>query len=153
MSADTTEDTGTDTTTDELDKPLRDEGLRALKAERKNNKILADQLKELKDKWDAAEAEKLSKEEQATKRAEAAEAEVQRFKQERELDVLKADVAKAKGVPADLLAGTDQASLEAFADRIKEHMGPQKPEPNPFLGSESAGGDQDSDAKSILGFG
>jgi len=152
MSADTT-DVKTDTGTDEANEPLRDEGLRALRAERAEGKKLRKQLEDLQSKWDSAEAEKLSKEEQATKRAEAAEAEVQRFRQERELDVLKADVAKAKGVPADLLAGIDQASLEAFADRLVEHMGPQKPEPNPFLGSESAAGDSDSDAKSILGFG
>lgn len=141
------------TSEDKLDEPLRQEGYRALLAEREANKELKAQLKEFQEKFEAAEAEKLSKEEAAIKRAEAAEAKLTELETERELTNIRAEVAKAKGVPADLLLGSDKASIEAFADKLKDFTGPKKPEPNPFLGSDQGKtGDSDTNAKAVLGF-
>ena len=64
-----------------------------------------------------------SESEKAQARAEAAE----RRASELELQVLRADVASEKGVPAKLLAGSTREELEAAADELIAFRGEQKP--------------------------
>lgn len=76
----------------------------------------ANRLKEIE------EANK-SESEKAQARAEAAE----KRAADLELQVLRADVASEKGVPAKLLAGSTREELEAAADELIAFRGEQKP--------------------------
>lgn len=54
------------------------------------------------------------------------------FESKTQLDTWRADVAKTKGVPADVLRGTTKEELEAHADEIKpliKSRGPVLPDP------------------------
>lgn len=95
--------------------PLGAPGLAALQAERDARAVAEKRLKEFEDR-DKTEAQKLAD------RAEAAE------KRAAELEAknLRAEVAAAKGVPANLLSGSTQAELEASADALIAFRG-EKP--------------------------
>jgi len=137
------------------DEVLREAGKRALIAEREENKELKRQLKEAKDAKEAADAEKLSNEQKAVRRAEKAEALVAKYEAKETVSKLRADIAKELEIEdhADLIYGEDEASLRAHAEKIKAAFGPTTPEPNPYLGKElGAGGDADQDARALLGF-
>lgn len=138
------------------DEPLREEGYRALLAEREQVKELKRELKALQDAKAEADQKDLSERDKAIKRAEAAEARLKEFEQRETVEKLKKDVAKKLGMEeyADLLAGTDEESLKAHAEKLKAALGPQKPEPNRFLGPETPeGADADAQALNALGFG
>lgn len=144
------------------DQTLRPEGLRALHAERAENKDLKKQLKDLQDKWDTAEAEKLSKEEAAVKRAEKAERERDELKASRERDDLVGKISEETGIPKRLLTGSDEKELresakeaQAFAEGFR---GPRRPAPDPTQGRNNpsngkSGDDDDAEALAVLGFG
>jgi hypothetical protein len=53
---------------------------------------------------------------------------------ELELRSIRAEVAAAKGVPANLLAGTTQEELEASADELIKFRGEQKPPASSAIG-------------------
>lgn len=137
---------------EQKDEQLRPEGLRALQAERESNKELRAQLKHLQDQMEAAEAEKLSKEEQATKRAEKAEAELQQLRQQAERRELLDKVSKETEIPSDLLVGETEEQLRASADRLKEFRGDDSRRPNLMLGQEQEEPQDDElQARQILG--
>lgn len=58
---------------------------------------------------------------------------------------LVAKVAKEKGVSADLIAGDDEESMSAWADRLKEAMTPPRLAKVSKPGTFDRGGDGDSD--------
>ena len=77
---------------------------------------------ELKQKAEAYDqAEELSKSElqKATERAERAEAQLADMRSRAEAERMKAEIAADKGVPAELLRGSDRGELEAHAEAIK----------------------------------
>ena len=82
----------------------------------KENKGAADKLAEIE------EANKTEAERQADRLAQL-QAENARL----QADALRAQVAAAKGVPADLLAGTTEDELNAAADRLLAFKGEQPP--------------------------
>lgn len=139
------------------DEQLREEGMRALKAERKENATLKARLEELEGKITAAEQEKLSKEERLQAQLNEANERVKSLQREAELGTLRRKLAKEKGVPEHLLVGETEddlaSSAKSLQDYIKEQTGSKTPEPNPFLGNEPGnGGDPDTEARKILGF-
>lgn len=141
----------TDQVDESKDEPLGESGLKALKAERARadaaEKAAAEKdarLKEYEDR-DKTEEQKRA-EEFETLRAELAATKA--AKAESDLNMLRRDVAIAKGIPAalvDRLKGTDKESLEADADALlevvskREADGPRKPRPDPTLGQSNAG--------------
>lgn len=148
--AETKDNKGTDET-------LGDSGLRALEAERQENRELRAQLKELQSKVDTAEQEKLSKEERLQAQLTEAQNKVKALEQAKELDTIRRDVAKTAGIPEHLLHGDSKEALEASAKAYKEHIeeltGSKTPEPNPYLGNDPGNGsDPDTEARKILGF-
>lgn len=140
------------------DEPLGEGGLRALQAEREENRTLRQQMKEIQAKLDAADAEKLSKEELLTKQLNEANNRVRQYEQEKELSRIREKIADDTGVPAKLLAGvgSDEDSIKAFAATLSEHLKeqPRRPDPNPHAGSNNSGdgGDEDANARAVLGF-
>lgn len=146
------------------DEALGEGGLKALQAERAANKASQQQIKDLQDKLDAIEAEKLSKEEAAIKRAEKAEKERDELRQAQETAKLKDEVAKAHSdddvtIPVHLLTGTTKEELDASATALKEFLGaatgPRRPAPDRTQGqnTDNVQTDDDADALSVLGFG
>ncbi|QGJ96794.1 scaffolding protein [Gordonia phage Cleo] len=146
------------------DEALGEGGLKALQAERAANKTAQTTIKELQDKLDAIEAEKLSKEEAAIKRAEKAEKERDELRQAQETEKLKNQVAKDHSdddvtIPVHLLTGTTKEELDASATALKEFLGaatgPRRPAPDPNQGrnNDHVQTDDDADALSVLGFG
>lgn len=101
-----------------VDAPLGAPGLAALQAERDAHATAVKKLKEYEDR-DKTETQKLAE------RAEAAE------KRANELEArsVRAEVAAAKGVPANLLSGSTQAELEASADALIAFRGEQSSNP------------------------
>ncbi|MCA1841081.1 MAG: hypothetical protein LC723_12285 [Actinobacteria bacterium] len=140
----------------DLDEPLRPEGYRALLAEKEDNRRLKEQLAEMKafkEKFEASENEKLTEAQKWQKKFNDADAKLKKYELEKEVSSLKQGIAEAAGVPVELLAGDSKEALEAHAELLKQHFGPKTPEPNPYLGSEQgAQGDEDSNAKTVLGF-
>lgn len=113
------------------DEPLGEAGIAALKAEREARKAAekaaaeaAARVKEFEDR----EKTEAQKQQEALAAAEAELAELRAGK-------LRAEVASAKGVPADLLKGSTQEELEAFADALLEFRG-EKQTPRLHLPSE-----------------
>lgn len=110
--------------------PLGEAGIAALKSEREARKAAekaaADaiaRIKEFEDR-DKSEAEK-QQEALAAARAELAELTVAKTR---------AEVAAAKGVPANLLSGSTQEELEASADALIAFRGEQaRPSAAPFI--------------------
>lgn len=141
--------------TDDVDKEqLGEAGLSALRAERANVKDLKAQLKEVQDALKAREEADMSELQKAQKKATDFEAKLKAYEHKAKLEEIKAKVAETAGVPADLLAGDDEASITAHAERIKAHLGPQTPEPNPFKGQVNDGSpNTDTVALQALGFG
>ncbi|QFG05084.1 scaffolding protein [Gordonia phage Dre3] len=146
------------------DEALGEGGLKALQAERAANKTAQTTIKELQDKLDSIEAEKLSKEEAAIKRAEKAEKERDELRQAQETEKLKNQVAKDHSdddvtIPVHLLTGTTKEELDASATALKEFLGaatgPRRPAPDPNQGrnNDHVQTDDDTDALSVLGFG
>jgi hypothetical protein len=101
-----------------VDAPLGAPGLAALQAERDAHAAAVKRLKEYEDR-DKTETQKLAE------RAEAAE------KRAAELETrsVRAEVAAAKGVPANLLSGSTQAELEASADALIAFRGEKSSTP------------------------
>lgn len=124
--------------------PLGESGLAALQSERAARKVAekaaADALakiKEFEDR-DKSEAEKQA-EALAAARAELAELTVAKTR---------AEVAAAKGIPANLLSGSTQEELEASADALIAFRGAQaKPSAAPFIeNTNKTTGEPDFDA-------
>lgn len=146
------------------DQSLGEGGLKALQAERAAKKAAEATAKDLQDKLDALEAEKLSKEEAAIKRAEKAERERDELRTAQEVAKLKDEVAKDHSdddvtIPVHLLTGTTKEELDASATALKEFLGaatgPRRPGPDPNQGrnNDHVKTDEDADALSVLGFG
>ena len=74
-------------------------------------------------KFDEAEAASKSELEKAVERAEKAEQALADIKAAAEVAALRAEVAKEKGVDAELLRGTTREELEEHADAIKAFAG------------------------------
>lgn len=145
------------TPVEKKDEVLGEGGLRALQAERDANKELRARLQQLEKDAEARENEKLSKEEQLAKRAEAAEARATELESAEALRKLRDEVAEETGIPAKLLSGSDKESLTASAAGLKEFLeessGPRQPAPNPYAGHDSGeGSDQETEARAVLGF-
>lgn len=148
--------TGAQADTAPVNEALGEAGLSALRAERAANKELKAELKKLADQVQAAEDKDLSELAKFQKKAAEWQAKAEGYEKAKAVDALKAEIAAKAGVPADLLAGDDEASISAFAAKLAAHLGPQKPQPNPFLqqsGNAGTAGDTEADALSALGFG
>ena len=78
-----------------------------------------DELKAKAAKFDEAEAAQMSDLEKAKKEVEELKAAAKRDEADRVRD-LKAKVSKATGVPADLISGSDEESMTAFAKSVAE---------------------------------
>lgn len=78
-----------------------------------------DELRDKAEAYDKAAEESKSELQKAVERAEKAEKAMAAMKAEREREALVAEVAKAKGVDAQLLHGDTREELEAHADAIK----------------------------------
>lgn len=122
----------------EADKPLGENGEKALRAEREQRKALEKQLADAQQVIKDAEAASLSDLERAQR--EAAEAKTLLAQAQRE--VLVSKVALEKAVPADLvqfLTGADEAAIGAQADLLVERLGgtPATPKPDPSQGGQS----------------
>lgn len=126
------------------DEPLGAPGLKALQAEREAraaaDKAVADlaaKVKAFEDR-DKSEAEKAAERLSASEKAAAdAQIELARYK-----------VAAEKGVDADLLTGTDEASMRAAADKLLAWRGdpkPAVPKPDPAQGARPGVSDIDAE--------
>lgn len=78
-----------------------------------------DDLKAKAAKFDEVEAKNLSELEKANRRASEAEAKAAKYEQAEQRRTWVSEVAKSKGVPADLLRGSTKQDLEAHADQLK----------------------------------
>ena len=85
-----------------------------------------DELKAKAAKYDEAEEASKSELQKAVERAEKAEGMLKALEDERKLAELRAEVAKAHGVDAELLRGTTKDELEAHAEAIKAYVGNSK---------------------------
>lgn len=102
---------------------------------------------ELKQKAEAYDqAEELSK---ATERAERAEAQLADMRSRAEAERMKAEIAAEKGVPAELLRGSDRGELEAHADAIKAALAGVQRFPNVSDGGD--GGTPSATKEEIMG--
>lgn len=126
------------------DEPLGAPGLKALQDERaaraaaeKAQAELAAKVKEFEDR-DKTEAEKAAERLAASEKAAAdAQTELLRYK-----------VAAEKGVDADLLTGTDEASMRVAADKLLAWRGdpkPAVPKPDPAQGARPGVSDIDAE--------
>lgn len=100
------------------------------------------------EKLDKLEADKLSEIEKANKRAQEAEERAKRL----ELNQLRADVAKAKELPAYLasrLQGSTKEELEEDADSLAKELKLGKPTPDLKQGNKGAAPKDDS-GKSVM---
>lgn len=140
---------------DESPEVLGEAGLSALRAERAANKDYKAKLKAAEDALAARDAADMSELQKAQKKATDWEAKAKGYERAQAISEIKARISAEAGVPADLLAGDDEASITAFAERLKAHLGPQKPDPNPFLGKPGGQSPVDTDAAALqaLGFG
>jgi hypothetical protein len=140
MSENTTEPTEPATVEqgDPDDKPLGENGEKALKAERKAREAAERSAAELQKQLDAVNAEKLSDLERAQKAAKDA----QEAAAKATAEALRLRVAAKHGISdedADLfLTGTDAESLERQAARLVERT-PSGPKPDPSQGAKGAG--------------
>lgn len=140
------------------DEKLGEGGMRALQAERDANKQLRAEMQKLRDEIQAAQDEKLTKEEQLTKRLTEAEAKAKSLEDANTRRALRDKIAEEVGVPAELVSGDDEEGMRANATRLKawneDATGPRVPKKDPGQGAGSgeAGTDEDADALEILGF-
>lgn len=107
---------------------------------------------ELKQKAEAYDqAEELSKSElqKATERAERAEAQLADMRSRAEAERMKAEIAADRGIPAELLRGSDRAELEAHADAIKAALAGVQRFPNVSDGGD--GGTPSASKEEIMG--
>lgn len=95
----------------------------------------ADELKQWK--TEARKHEKRAKENLT--RAEKAEAEVARLTAASETNSIRSDVAKDKGVPAELLRGETKEELEEFADALLTFTSSSKPRTGPIVPEAGTG--------------
>lgn len=139
------------------DEQLGEAGMRALRAEREENRQLREDLRKLKDEIQAQKDAELSDLDKWKKKAEAADAKVKAFEKQQETDAIRQKVAERaefKDVPADLITGGTEEEMVATATKIASLLGPRTPEQNPFLeGGNADGEDTDQSALGILGFG
>lgn len=104
---------------------------RKWEARAKESKKDADANKSAAERLAEIEAANQTEAEKAATRAEAAE----KRAAELEAQVLRAEIANTKGVPAALLTGSTKEELEAAADALIEFRGEQKQTPSsPALG-------------------
>ena len=101
---------------------------RKWQARAKENKSAADKLAEIE------EASKTEAERQADRLAQL-QAENARLQAE----ALRSQVAAAKGVPADMIAGSTEDELNAAADRLLAFRGTPTPAPTPDFGAGDRG--------------
>lgn len=85
-----------------------------------------DELKAKADKLTEIEAASLTEAEKTAQKL----ADAERRAAELEVKATRAEVAAAKGIPAELLSGTTQAELEASADALIAFRGEQKQTPS-----------------------
>lgn len=123
---------------DPVDKPLGENGEKALKAEREARKAAEQAATELQKQLDAVNAEKMSDLERAQKAAKDA----QEAAAKATAEALRLRVAAKHGISdedADLfLTGTDAESLERQAARLVERT-PSGPKPDPSQGAKGSG--------------
>lgn len=133
-----TEPEATEQQGDPVDKPLGENGEKALKAEREARKAAEAERADLKKQLDALNAEKMSDLERAQAAAKAAEEEAAKATSE----ALRLRVAAKHGISdedADLfLTGSDVETLERQAARLVERT-PTGPKPDPSQGPKGAG--------------
>lgn len=140
MSEDTTKpnEPTNDVQGDPADKPLGENGEKALKAEREARKAAEQAIAELQKQLDAVNAEKMSDLERAQKAAKDA----QEAAAKATAEALRLRVAAKHGISdedADLfLTGTDAESLERQAARLVERT-PSGPKPDPSQGAKGSG--------------
>ncbi len=104
---------------------------------------------ELKQKAEAYDqAEELSNQ-KATERAERAEAQLADMRSRAEAERMKAEIAADRGIPAELLRGSDRAELEAHADAIKAALAGVQRFPNVSDGGD--GGTPSATKEEIMG--
>lgn len=106
--------------TSEGDPALEDAGKKAIAAERRARAAAEKQAKQLKDRLDAIEAEKLSEQERAVKAAEDARSEAEAAKAE----AIRWRIAARHGLSDEdaelFLTATDEETLNRQAERLKE---------------------------------
>lgn len=127
----------------EADKPLGENGEKALRAERETRKALEKQLADAQKVIKDAEAASLSELERAQKEA----AEAQTLLAQAQREALVSRVALEKAVPADLiqfLTGADEEAVAAQADLLVERLNkaPASPKPDPSQGGKGTPGQQ-----------
>lgn len=136
--------------TDPADESLGDPGKKALEAEREARKALEKQLRdaskarealegkvrEFEDR-DKSETEKLTG---RIKELEQLYEESQRSLSAKDVDILRRDVARDKGVPVSAVTGTTKEEMEAAADALLEWRGSQPKKPAGFQSGASAPG-------------
>jgi nucleotide-binding universal stress UspA family protein len=106
----------------------------------RTNAAAAAELQTIKDSQLNAEQKAQKAAEKAVAEAAAAKTELARYR-----------VAAAKGVPAELLTGADEATLAAQADALLAFMGQQAPTPPvPDLGQGNRGGTAPQDPNAWL---
>lgn len=136
------------------DEQLGEAGIRALRAEREDNKNLRSENATLKQQLAEAEQQRDAN----LTRATTAEGRVKELETEKEIDGIKAEVSKTTGVPLTLLKGATKEEIEAHAEELKPFVtnGPRPPKPDHTQGQNLDGAattDKDTEALSILGFG
>jgi len=133
-----TESEATEQQGDPADKPLGENGEKALKAERDARKAADAKASELQKQLDALNSEKMSDLERAQAAAKAAEEKAAMATSE----ALRLRVAAKHGISdedADLfLTGTDVETLERQAARLVERT-PTNPKPDPSQGAKGSG--------------
>lgn len=135
------------------DEVLREAGLRALQAEREQNTQRQAKIDELQAKLDEVENAKLGEAEKWQRKYEAEAAKVKQYETKAKLDTARREIAKKLGIEdhADLLAGDDEVSMTAHAEKLAAALGPKAPAPNPNLGAEPTGApDAEAQARQIL---
>jgi len=148
------------------DEELGEGGMRALRAERDENRNLRKELQALKDAKQAEDDSKLKDAEKWQRKYEQTQAELTSLKTANEQAALRQKIADefskdGPAIPVSLIAGTDEKSMRESAEQLKQFVGeqnaPRRPQPDSHLGKESSGDNNGSDdadrALSILGFG
>lgn len=110
------------------------------------------ELRAKADKFDELEEAKKSELEKAQERI----AQLEKDKADLTLSAVRSEVAARFGVPADMIAGADEESLVASAERLKEWAEGQSPKPAgaphvPEVGRDSGGEDKDALARAVFG--
>ena len=142
------DDTENPTPETESDETLGDAGKKALQEERDARKALEKQLRDATKAREAAEGRvrefedrDKSETEKLTGRIKELEQlyeESQRSLSAKDVDILRRDVARDKGVPVSAVTGTTKEEMEAAADALLEWRGSQPKKPAGFQSGASA---------------